>query len=140
MINQQKCVVGIAIIVLSAYVAFSQDMYPAQRLHSPATIRNKIGGESHAVYVIRVKKGQRLIVKLWYDPNQITDDVTLERGSTASFGVMKGSHLDSAKIIKYGKFTNNSRTWVAKIRRTGNYLIDVIAHPIAKFTLRVKTK
>jgi hypothetical protein len=98
----------------------------AERLRSPAVVRGVIGGESHDSYVIRAAKGKTMTVRLsWRD----------EDGNQAQFTVNEG-----AEPVTFGKESDDGKRWTGKIPRTANYYIYVVAHPIARYTLRVTLK
>src|SRR5260221_13835183 len=60
--------VVLATSLLTAHMAQAQEDPPPReyfkRLHSPATARGVIGGESHDSYVIHARKGQTMSVRI----------------------------------------------------------------------------
>jgi hypothetical protein len=100
------------------------------RLKSPSTVKGEIGGESHAAYVIRVRKGQTLKVQIDWK----------EKGDrVAHFVVSRSPDFFAGDVIR-GIMTYNEKNWYSKIRRTGDYYIYVTAHPVANYTLKVSAK
>jgi hypothetical protein len=115
-----------AIVLLStASVCQAQPETPKQRLRSPATVRDGIGGEAQNHYVIRAKKGQRMT---------ITFSWTKEGDNTADFGVAPDS--ETGEPLE-GQSSNDGKRWTGRIPRTGDYLISVWAHPSAQYRLSV---
>ena len=101
---------------------------PARRLRSAATVRGFIGGESHDSYVIRARKGQTLTVRLSWQR---------EDGNRASVSVSESPDPYTGEPVKFGHDSNNDRQWVGRVPRSGDYYIDVVAHPSAHYTLKV---
>ena len=100
------------------------------RLKSPATVKGEIGGESHAAYVIRVRKGQTLKVQIDWK----------EKGDrVAQFVVSHSADFFAGDVIR-GISTYNEKNWYSKIKKTGDYYIYVTAHPVANYTLKVSAK
>jgi hypothetical protein len=129
--SRSLVLVGIGAVILflaTASVCQAQPETPKQRLRSPATVRNFIGGESQDHYVIRARKGQRLTVAFSWRK---------EQDNTASFSVSADS--DGAESLT-GKESNDGKRWTARIPRTGDYLISVMAHPSARYKLSVVLK
>ena len=118
----------IPIIALLPSVASGQAAPKAKRLHAPATVRGLIGGESHDAYVVRVAKGRALSVQISWKS---------EDNNTASFGV--GTSADFEPVT-FGKETADGKKWVGKVPRTGDYFIEVVAHPRAHYVLKVTIK
>ena len=120
--------VGMAstIVLLSTTsVCQAQPETPKQRLRSPATVREGIGGEAKNYYVIRAKKGQRMTITFsWHK----------EGDNTADFGVEPDS--ETAEPLD-GKSSQDGKRWTGTIPRTGDYLISVWAHPSARYKLSV---
>jgi hypothetical protein len=118
-------------LLLAAVAAQGQEPFRQQRLRSPATAKDVIGGESHNLYVIRARKGQIMRVQLswrrarYYGVN-----------NHAEFGVIDSPTLNSDRP-EFGKWSNNGKRWTGTIPRTGDYYVYVVAHPIAHYTLRV---
>jgi hypothetical protein len=100
------------------------------RLKSPATVKGEIGGESHAAYVIRVRKNQTLKVQIDWK----------EKGDrVAQFVVSRSADFFAGDVIR-GIMTYNEKNWYSKIKKTGDYYIYVTAHPVANYTLKVSVK
>lgn len=102
-----------------------------RRLRSSALARGFIGGESHDGYVVRARKGQTLTVRLSW---------RREGDSRASFAVSESPDPYTGEPVKFGNDSNNGRRWVGRIPRSGDYYIDVVAHPSAHYTLHVSVK
>ena len=118
--------IGVGIVIVSmGSVCQAQPETPNQRLRSPATVRSSIGGEAMDHYVIRAKKGQRMT---------ITFSWRKEADNTASFGVEPAS--EKAEDLT-GEESNDGKRWTGVVHKTGDYLITVWAHPIARYRLSV---
>src|SRR5262245_39617953 len=123
---------AVSLILLTADVARAQPKpSPARRLRPPATVRGFIGGESHDNYVIHVRKGRTLTVRLFW---------RLEGGNQASFKVSESPDYYTGEPVKFGVMSDDGRRWVGRVPRSGNYYIVVVAHPEARYTLRVSVK
>lgn len=116
------------LIFFAAASGRAQDPTPKKRLRAPATVRGLIGGESIDHYVIRARKGQTITITFTWKK---------EENNTASFSVSSaaatGPQLD-------GQESDGGKRWTGKIPRTGDYLIEVVAHPYAHYTLRVRLR
>lgn len=123
-------VVTLATLLLTANISSAQnDTTPKKRLRSPATVRGFVGGEAHDSYVIRARKGQTLSVRISWRP---ADD------NNAQFTVSESPNFGGP--VEFGEESDNSKAWKGKIPKSGNYYIYVMAHPSARYTLRVKIK
>ena len=124
---------ALAALLLATNIVRAQEY--TQRLRSPATVRSVVGGESHASYVIRARKGQIMTVRIsWqHEHNEMGDNF-------AEFWVGELPDFDGDGEVKFGRKSNKGKRWSGKIPRTGNYYIYVVAHPIAHYTLRVTVK
>lgn len=118
----------ISLVALLPSVSAGQAAPKAKRLHAPATVRGLIGGEAHDAYVIRVPKGRSLSVQISW---RSEDD------NTASFGV--GTSADFEPVT-FGKESADGKKWVGRVPRTGDYFIEVMAHPRAHYVLKVTIK
>ena len=107
------------------------DSTPKKRLRTPATVRGFIGGESHDSYVVRVRRGKTLTVRLSWRP---------EGDNNAAFSISKSSSFFSAEPLAGGKESADGKRWTGKIPASGNYYIYVTAHPTAHYTLRVTVR
>lgn len=87
-----------------------------------AVIKGFIGGEAHDSYALHLRSGRKLSVTISSAGNHAGFTV-----STSEFG----------EPVSFGKFTNKERTWTGTIPETGVYFISVVAHPTARYTLRV---
>jgi len=115
----------IAIAALLPSLAAGQTDPKPKRLHAPATVRGLIGGEAHDGYVVRVSKGRSLTIEISWRS---------EDNNTASFGV--GTNADFEPVT-FGQESANGKKWVGKVPRTGDYFIEVMAHPRAHYVLKV---
>jgi hypothetical protein len=123
---------AVVLLLLTGDVAGAQPKpSPARRLRTPATVRGFIGGESHDNYVIRARKGQTLTVHLSW---------RREGDNQASFNVRDSPDYYTGEPVKFGTASDGGRQWVGRIPRSGDYYIDVVAHPAARYTLRVRLK
>jgi hypothetical protein len=87
-----------------------------------AVVRSVIGGESHDSYVFHVVAGRKVTIRITSPANRASFNV-----STSEFG----------EPVPFGKETDQGRTWTGTIPTTGVYFISVVAHPTARYTLRV---
>ncbi|HRH43987.1 MAG TPA: hypothetical protein PKY82_20315 [Pyrinomonadaceae bacterium] len=121
---------ALTILLFAANITRAQyDITPKKTLKSPATVRGFIGGEAHDSYVIRARKGQTMTVQITWKQ---------EAKNHADFTVSYSSSFFTTETGKFGKESNNGRSWRGKIPSTGNYYIYVVAHPSAKYTLKVR--
>lgn len=119
----------LAALLLAANVVWAQeDTTPKKRLRSPATASGVIGGEAHAGYVIRARKGQTMTVQITW---RRKDD------NRAEFTVSESSNFFNGGQVTFGKSSDKGKRWSGKIPRTKNYYIYVVAHPTANYTLSV---
>jgi len=104
---------------------------PARRLRSSVPVRGFIGGESHDSYVVRARKGQVLSVRLSW---------RREGDNRASLSVSESPDFYTAEPVKFGSEYNDGKRWAGRIPRSGDYYIDVVAHPSARYTLKVSVR
>ena len=118
-----------AILIASGSASAQVDRTPKKRLTSPATVNGYIGGEAHDSYVIRAQKGRTLTVNIsWRRSGK----------NRAEFSVSRSANFYTSSPVNFGAESNGGKRWRGKIRKTGNYYIYVVAHPTAKYTLRVR--
>jgi hypothetical protein len=104
---------------------------PAKRLRNPAVVKGFIGGESHDSYVIRAAKGKTMTVQIsWRHEGE----------NEASFSVSDKPGFFEAEPVTFGEESDGGKRWTGKIPKTANYYIYVVAHPSARYTLRVTLK
>jgi hypothetical protein len=122
---------AVMVLLLTAGGAQAQtDTAKKVRLKNPATVKGEIGGESHASYVIRVRKNQTLKVQIDWK----------EKGDrVAHFVVSRSDNFFDGDVIR-GISTYNEKNWYSKIRKTGDYYIYVTGHPVASYTLKVSVR
>jgi hypothetical protein len=94
-------------------------------------VRGFVGGESHDGYVVRARRGQTLKVRLSW---------RREGDNRASFAVSESPDYYTAEPVKFGAESDGGRRWAGRVPRGGDYYIDVVAHPSARYTLRVSVK
>ena len=116
------------ILGILATSAFAQAQPKPKRVHVPATIRGLVGGESNDTYVVHVRKGRLLTVQISWKK---------EEDNTASFGVGASKNLEP---VSFGKESDGGRKWVGRVPKTGDYFIEVVAHPRAHYVLKIRTK
>jgi hypothetical protein len=116
------------ILGVLATSVIAQPQTKPKRVHAPATIRGLVGGESNDTYVVHVRKGRQLTVELSWKK---------EDDNTASFSMGGSKDLEP---VSFGKESNGGRKWVGKVPKTGDYFIEVVAHPSAHYVLRVRVK
>ncbi len=107
------------------------DTTPKKRLQSPATVKGFIGGEAHDSYVIRARKGQTMSVQISW---------RRDGDNRAEFTISRSANFFNGESVKFGKESKNGKNWTGKIPKAGNYYIYIVAHPTAKYTLKVTVK
>jgi hypothetical protein len=107
------------------------DTSPPRILRSPATVRGFIGGESHAGYVVRARKGGVLTVRLSW---------RREGNNRASFAVSESPDFYTGEPAKFGAEYDDGQRWAGRVPRTGDYYVYVVAHPSAHYTLKVSIR
>lgn len=123
-------IIGLTILLLAAnFISAQTDKTPKKRLKNPAKVTGFIGGEAHDSYVIRARKGQTMTVQISWKR---------EGGNRAEFTVSRSADFFSGEPVKFGK--GKGKVWTGKIPITENYYIYVVAHPTAKYSLRVLLK
>ncbi len=123
------CLVTLAIFLFAPCLVQAQAPTRKKRLRAPATIRELVGGESTNRYVIRARKGQTMTVRISWKKEM--------EDNSASFSISPDS--DSTQMLT-GQESDGGKRWTGKIPKTGDYLIEVVAHPYAHYTLRVRLK
>jgi len=119
----------LAFVMLAAGMASAQeDLTPKKRLNGATTVTGFIGGESHDSYVIRVRKGQRMTVEISW---------VKEDRNKAEFKVSESANFYGGEMVKYGLTTYAEDKWTGKVPKTGDLYVYVVAHPTAKYKLRV---
>lgn len=122
----------LAIVTLAADVSWAQPRpSPPKRLRNPAVVKGFIGGESHDAYVIRAAKGKTMTVQLSWRK---------EGENRAEFTVSDMPGFFEAEPVNFGNTSADAKRWTGKIPKTANYYIYVVAHPDARYTLRVALK
>ena len=104
---------------------------PLRRLRSRAPVRGFIGGESHDGYVVRARKGQTLTVRLSW---------RREGENRASLAVSQSPDFYSGELAKFGAEYDDGSRWAGRVPRTGDYYVYVVAHPAARYTLKVSVR
>lgn len=118
-----------AILSIAAGAAAAQtDTVAKKRLRIPATTTGVIGGESHDSYVIRMTKGRKMTIQISW--KKVKDN-------RAEFTLSSSDNFFGAEQVTFGETANGGKTWTGKIPETGDYYIYVVAHPSAKYKLRV---
>lgn len=118
----------ISITALLPSLAAGQAAAKPKRLHAPTTVRGLVGGESHDAYVVRVSKGRSLTIEISWRS---------EDNNKASFGVGKSADFEP---VTFGKESADGKKWTGKVPQTGDYFIEVVAHPSAHYVLKVRIK
>lgn len=123
---------AVSILLLTVNICWAQsDSTPKKRLRSPATVKGFVGGESQDHYVIRVRKGHIMTLRISW---------RREDDNKASFDVSAASASDNAGEEISGTDSDGGKRWTGKIPKTGDYIISVVAIPSAHYTLRVTVK
>lgn len=63
-----------------------------------------------------------------------------EDGNRAEFSVYDQSGLVEGEPVTFGKRSEDNKRWTGKIPKTANYYIHVVAHPSARYTLKVTVR
>src|SRR3954469_18734872 len=121
-------VLAALILVILTTSASAQPQFKPKRVHAPATIRGLVGGEANETYVLHVRKGRVLTVELSWKK---------EDDNKASFGMGSSKDLEP---VSFGKESNGGRKWVGRVPKTGDYYIEVVAHPAAHYVLKIRVK
>lgn len=108
--------------------ASAQPQRKAKRLRAPTTVRGLIGGEANDTYVFYVRKGRLLTIELGWRK---------EDDNTASFGV---SNTPTLEPVSFGQESNEGRKWMGRVPRSGDYYVEVVAHPSAHYVLKIRLK
>lgn len=131
-------VFALAALWSAASPALSQFPEHPRTLHSPAKVKGDIGGESHDTYVIKARQGQIMTVRISWVPER--DEESGGVDNNAQFWVSTSPDFDGTGDVKFGRESNNGKTWTGKIPETRKYYIYVIAFPAADYTLCVTLK
>lgn len=124
--------IALAVLLISVAVSSAQeDPVPKTRLRSPASVGGHIGGESHDSYVIRARRGRKMTVQLSW---------RREGDNRAEMTVSDSANFFEGGSVNFGKTSADGRRWDGRIPRTGDYYIYVVAHPEARYRLRVKVR
>ena len=124
--------IAVTTLLFTANVTWAQDdTTPKKQLRSPATAKGVIGGEAHASYVIRARKGQTMTVQITW---------RRKADNRAEFTVSEASNFFDGGQVTFGKASDEGRRWRGKIPKTGSYYIYVVAHPTAHYTLSATVK
>jgi hypothetical protein len=116
------------ILGVLATSAFAQPEPKPKRVRAPATIRALVGGEHNDWYVVHVRKGRLLTVQISWKKEKDFEN-------TAGFSV---SASPDGLSVSFGKYSNGSRKWTGRTPKTGDYFIEVNAHPFAHYVLQLK--
>jgi len=108
--------------------ALAQPQAKPKRIRAPATIRGLVGGEANDTYVVHVPKGRVLMVQISWKK---------EDDNTASFSVTDSR---DGGTISFGQESAGGRKWAGRVPKTGDYFIEVVAHPAAHYVLKVRLK
>lgn len=114
--------ITIAMFLFTTQIA--QARTPKKRLHSPATVRGFVGGESMDLYVIRARKGRTMTVQISWRK---------EEDNTAGFSVSPAPEGEQLP----GQESDGGKHWAGKIPKTGDYIVSVTAHASAHYKLRI---
>ena len=120
---------ALALIAIAAGAATAQeDTTPKKRLSGATTVSGEIGGEAHDSYVIRARKGQRMTIQITW---------TKEENNKAEFKVSESANFYGGEMVRFGQTTYLEDKWTGRIPKTGDLYIYVVAHPSAKYKLRI---
>ena len=120
------------ILLFAANITWAQtDATPKKRLNSPSGVNGVVGGEAHDSYVINVRKGKTLTVRIsWKGGGD----------KKAQFVVSKSDNFFSGDVVEGGRETYDGKNWWIKVPATGDYYIYVTSHPTAEYTLKVMVR
>ena len=116
------------LLAVLATSVFAQPRTKAKRVQDPTTIRGLVGGEANDTYVLHVRQGRQITVEISWKK---------EDDNTASFSVTDSR---DGGTISFGKESDGGRKWVGRVPKTGDYFIEVVAHPSAHYVLKIKLK
>jgi hypothetical protein len=108
-----------------------EDTTPKKRLHSPAAAKGLIGGESHDSYVIHLRRGQTIMVRISW---------RREADNRAEFTVSESADFFKGEPVGFGKRSADGKRFEGRIPRTGNYYVYVVGHPTVQYVLRVAVR
>ncbi len=130
--TNMRIIIVSVILWLAAGSAWTQeDTTPKKRLRTPAAATGFVGGESHDSYAIRAGKGQMMSVQISWQRTA---------GNRAQFMVSESADFFAGAPVTFGRESGQGTHWSAKVPKTGDYYIYVVAHPTAHYTLRVTVK
>ncbi len=121
--------IALLLMLLTPVLCYAQPPTAKKRLRAPANVRALVGGESTDRYVIRARKGQTMTIWISWQKE--------DEENSASFGVTADS--EPAALLT-GQESDGGKHWTGKVPQTGDYLIEVVAHPFAHYQLRVRLK
>lgn len=124
-------IIAVAVMFSMAVYVSAQPEYKAKRLRLPAAVKGVIGGEVQEHYVFRVRRGQRINIRISW----IKED-----DNNASFSVSGSRNFEDNKFIRSIRETNGGKNWTGIATATRDYYVYVVAHPSADYTLRVNVR
>jgi hypothetical protein len=102
-----------------------------RRLRSSTTVRGFIGGESHYGYVVHARNGSVLTLRIsWRRDGE----------NRASLSVSESPDFYSGEQAKFGAESHDGKRWSGRVPTTGDYYVNVVAHPSAHYTLHVNVR
>lgn len=123
---------ALAALLLTTGAARAQgDLAAKTKLANGVTVRGNVGGEAHDGYVVHLKKGQTLTVRLGWRS---------AAGERAEFTVSEVDDFFSASPVEFGQSSTNGRRWTGVAPATRDYYVYVVAHPEAHYSLRATVK
>lgn len=93
-----------------------------------ADAKGKVGGESHDHYSIRLEQGKQITITL------------RSRGDVAEFMLSTQGPFRDAEPLRSDRMKQSKRQWSGSVPETGTYHIYVMAHPAAKYHLKIESK
>ena len=63
-----------------------------------------------------------------------------EGDNKAGFSISYMPGFYEVEDVTFGVWSKDEKRWSGKIPKTGNYYIYVVAHPVARYTLRVSVR
>jgi hypothetical protein len=124
----KRTLLALAVTLCALPAVAAQTAAKPKRLAPPATVRGFIGGESHDAYVLRARQGQRLTVSIAWKK---------DGDNRAEFTVSRSANFSNAEPVRFGTESNGGKSWTGLVPATRRYYIYVVAHPSARYTLKV---
>ena len=102
------------ILVIVGFAAAQEDSTPKIKLRSGVTVSGVVGGEGHISYVIRVRRGQTIDLRI---------SRRVQKDGNFNLTVSRNANFFNAEQVKFGKETSGRKQlrWTGKAPASGNY-------------------